>query len=506
MYRILVAEDSKAILRDIVHLIQEAGYEMEIETAYDGEMALEILRKFAPDIIVTDIKMPVINGLALIQRAKEAYPGVKCVIVSGYGDFIFTHEALMLQVDEYVMKPIDGEEFSKILDKLTKEADCYRVQMEEVALWRLIHDGGMAKGQTAGIRSKAVSGSYMLVLIRIGLFHQYAAPLSKETVNRILERDGSKPEFWTVNTRWNNEKLLVFGLEGKERKNILQQCVILLSELQKEYSRVNIICSGELSDIEQLHVQYSRLSAKLGQKIMLDGCMVYDDEMQTDERRQYIRQKDEIEVFRRKMEKILKSRAVKDYGAEIHKNILHWEKMGYSVIVLRKYLLALLDEMFTVAGIGSGWIDEPGAMVDKILNECGKLEELEKCLQGYGELLASGKEERSGVSIEVAQQLTEYMQANLYKNLSLQEIADDFNISSSYICRIFRVYYSDTPISYYNRLKIEEARKMLDEYKDMRVKDVAELLGFSDQYYFSKVFKQQYGVSPLVYRTQVQER
>ncbi len=160
MYRILVAEDSKAILRDIVHLIQEAGYEMEIETAYDGEMALEILRKFAPDIIVTDIKMPVINGLALIQRAKEAYPGVKCVIVSGYGDFIFTHEALMLQVDEYVMKPIDGEEFSKILDKLTKEADCYRVQMEEVALWRLIHDGGMAKGQTAGIRSKAVRQLY----------------------------------------------------------------------------------------------------------------------------------------------------------------------------------------------------------------------------------------------------------------------------------------------------------------------------------------------------------
>ena len=226
---------------------------------------------------------------------------------------------------------------------------------------------------------------------------------------------------------------------------------------------------------------------------MLDRCMVYDDEIQPDARRQYIRQKEEIEVFRKKMEKILRSRAIKDYGSEIHKNILHWEKMGYSVAVLHKYLLALLDEMFTVAGIGSGWIEEPGTMVDKMLNGCGKLEELEKCLQEYGELLASGKEEKGGVSIEVAQQLTEYMQANLYKNLSLQEIADNFNISSSYICRIFKVYYSDTPISYYNRLKIAEAKKMLDEYKDMRVKDVAELLGFSDQYYFSKVFKQQYG-------------
>ncbi len=532
MYRFLVAEDSKVILRDIVHLIQEAGYEAEIETAYDGEMALEILREFAPDIIVTDIKMPVIDGLALIQRAKAAYPGVKCVIVSGYGDFIFTHEAIMLQVDDYVMKPIDGEEFGKILEKLTKEADCYRVQMEEAALQRLIHDGEGAKDQTsnisgldpgehweistqqkvaeslsAGIRGKVrdLCGSYMLVLIRIGLFHQYAAPLSKEMVNRILERDGSKPEFWTVNTRWNNEKLLVFGLDGRGRKNILLQCAVLLSELQKEYSRVNIICSGELSDISRLHAQYSRLSVRLGRKVMLDRCMVYDDEIQPDARRQYIRQKEEIEVFRKKMEKILRSRAIKDYGSEIHKNILHWEKMGYSVAVLHKYLLALLDEMFTVAGIGSGWIEEPGTMVDKMLNGCGKLEELEKCLQEYGELLASGKEEKGGVSIEVAQQLTEYMQANLYKNLSLQEIADNFNISSSYICRIFKVYYSDTPISYYNRLKIAEAKKMLDEYKDMRVKDVAELLGFSDQYYFSKVFKQQYGVSPLVYRTQTQE-
>lgn len=520
MYKFLVAEDSKVILRDIVHLIRESGYEAEIETAYDGETALEILKGFAPDIIVTDIKMPMVDGLSLIQRAKAMYPGVKCVIVSGYGDFIFTHEALMLQVDDYVMKPIDGEEFGEILRKLTKETDCRRVQMEEAALQRMVHgeEGKLRKlvyGEEGALRKqtqaeetsagKLWNGSYMLVLIRAGLFYQYAAPLSKEMVNGILERDGSKPEFWTVNTRWSNEKVLIFDMEGRQREYVLQQSAILLSELKKEYRRVNIICSGELRDIGQLHAQYSRLSVSLGRKVMLDGSRIYDDGRQPDERKMYIRRKEEIEVFRRKMEKILKSRAVEDYRTEIHKNILHWGKMGYSVTVLRKFLLVLLDEMFTVAGIGSGWIEEPGTMADKMLNECGKLEELEECLQGYGEFLAAGKEEKGGISIEVAQKLTEYMQANLYKNLSLQEIADDFNISSSYICRIFKVYYSDTPISYYNRLKIEEAKKMLDEYRNMRVKDVAELLGFSDQYYFSKVFKQQYGVSPLVYRTQVQE-
>ena len=83
MYKFLVAEDSKVILRDIVHLINEAGYDSVIKTAYDGETALELLKYFEPDIIFTDIKMPVIDGLTLIQKAKALYPGVKSVIISG---------------------------------------------------------------------------------------------------------------------------------------------------------------------------------------------------------------------------------------------------------------------------------------------------------------------------------------------------------------------------------------------------------------------------------------
>ena len=83
MYKFLVAEDSKVILRDIVHLINEAGYDSVIKTAYDGETALELLKDFEPDIIFTDIKMPVIDGLTLIQKAKALYPGVKSVIISG---------------------------------------------------------------------------------------------------------------------------------------------------------------------------------------------------------------------------------------------------------------------------------------------------------------------------------------------------------------------------------------------------------------------------------------
>lgn len=498
MYKFLVAEDSKLILRDIVHLINEAGYDSVIKTAYDGEAAMELLNDFEPDIIFTDIKMPVIDGLTLIQKAKALYPGVKSVIISGYADFTFTHEALMLQVDDYIMKPVDAGEFMEMLKKLTVKADHKKVQEEESALQKMIQEG-------IAVEESGLPGRYMLSLVRVGLFQQYAAPLSKELVNEIMAENKAGPDFRVANTKLNSEKIVMYNLESSSAKRIMLLNSILLSELRKKYTRVNIICSGCLTEITQLHMQYTHLSNRLGRMVMLDCSKVYEDEKYTEERARYIRQKEEIEVFRRKIEWILKNKAADDYHKEIHKNIFFWEEKHYTVVVLRKFLLALLDEIFAAAGRNSELMEEPGTLADKILNDCRRYEELEKCLQGYGEFISVSKEEKGGVSIEAAYKLTEYMQANLYKNLSLQEMADYSEISPSYICRLFKVYYSDTPISYYNRLKIAEAKKMLEEYENIRVKDIAELLGFSDQYYFSKVFKQQYGVSPLVYKTQMQK-
>ena len=76
MYNILIVEDSKPILRDIERLIRENLKETEIETAYDGEEALEIIQHLEPDILFTDIKMPLMDGLSLIEKAKQAYPSV----------------------------------------------------------------------------------------------------------------------------------------------------------------------------------------------------------------------------------------------------------------------------------------------------------------------------------------------------------------------------------------------------------------------------------------------
>ena len=100
MYSIMVVEDSKPIVRDIISKIQSIRPDIkEIVVTYDGVSALDMLKKQKPDILLTDIKMPMMDGLELISKAKEIYPELKCVVISGYGDFEFTHQALKLQVD-----------------------------------------------------------------------------------------------------------------------------------------------------------------------------------------------------------------------------------------------------------------------------------------------------------------------------------------------------------------------------------------------------------------------
>jgi len=83
VYRVVVVEDSKPILRDIVNHVRGFNGDALIKTAADGDSALRLLQSFQPDVLVSDIKLPILDGLSLIQRAKLLYPSLRCVIISG---------------------------------------------------------------------------------------------------------------------------------------------------------------------------------------------------------------------------------------------------------------------------------------------------------------------------------------------------------------------------------------------------------------------------------------
>lgn len=120
MMNILIADDEKIEREGIRYLLALEKGERRIFEAANGKQAMQILRTENIDMILTDIKMPVMDGLELARRAKELFPEIRIVIFSGYNDFTFAQEAIRYGVTDYILKPVDPDNFHEIIEKAEK--------------------------------------------------------------------------------------------------------------------------------------------------------------------------------------------------------------------------------------------------------------------------------------------------------------------------------------------------------------------------------------------------
>ena len=121
MYKVFLIEDEIVIREALERMIpwNEYGFEL-VGKAKDGEIALPMIRKTKPDVLITDIKMPFMDGLTLSGIVKKEFPDIRIVIVSGYDDFEYAKKAIALGVDDYLLKPIAKAEFVNVLQKFIR--------------------------------------------------------------------------------------------------------------------------------------------------------------------------------------------------------------------------------------------------------------------------------------------------------------------------------------------------------------------------------------------------
>lgn len=115
-YGVVVAEDEVLIQRDLIKKINESSTDFQVVGASQtGIQALDLIEKEAPFLLITDIRMPVMDGLELIQRAREIHPDLDAIIISGYSEFEYAQTAIHLQVKEYLLKPVDKVKLEETL-------------------------------------------------------------------------------------------------------------------------------------------------------------------------------------------------------------------------------------------------------------------------------------------------------------------------------------------------------------------------------------------------------
>ena len=130
-FSVLVVEDEKLIARNISRSIQRVNSSFEVVAiASNGEEALAITDELLPNVVFTDICMPIMDGLELAKRIREKYDFIVCVILSGHNDFAYAKEAIQHQVMEYLLKPVNDDELSEVLRKIEKNLLTFQEEFE----------------------------------------------------------------------------------------------------------------------------------------------------------------------------------------------------------------------------------------------------------------------------------------------------------------------------------------------------------------------------------------
>ena len=136
-YKIMLVDDEEEVRTSIIRKIdwQDAGFEV-IGDAENGKEALEKIEQNEPDVVLTDIRMPYMDGLEMAENIRQRYPSIKIVIFSGFDEFEYAKKAIKLNVIEYILKPVNVEELTAILKKIKKNLDEEIEQKRNVTLLR----------------------------------------------------------------------------------------------------------------------------------------------------------------------------------------------------------------------------------------------------------------------------------------------------------------------------------------------------------------------------------
>jgi two-component system response regulator YesN len=524
MYKVLVVDDEPLMLEGWKTMVDWHAYGYELSgTATDGEEALAAIRASEPDLVVTDIRMPVLDGIGLIRAMKEEL-GVssKTVIVSGYSEFNYAQQALRYQVDRYVLKPLLTEEIHKLLLELSGPLEERRLAMASVgkeqdaaaaaAIISLLRNADFAMLETA----ERLLGADGQTRCRLVIAESAASSSSSggaeaggtavyARLQAFVEAGfAGRTKTWLFEDTPGRAGLLVLE-EGPGREPFEARLAETAAALGWPLRELAMYCSGSACGLAALPKLYrqameTRSRALLGRmagvhpyrerSAIADGCRLEDVMSLASSLLQAIEEGDTdgIDGF---VDDLL--RLLEKTGAE--EVWLHTVVLQVCGELLRKY-----GETDDGAADASVWPRLLLGEDDPVLTASWSGEALRKLCKRAAERLAERKASATCASGTAVAEAIDYLKLHYREKVQLKALAKRFHLSPVYFGQQFK---RETGISfneYLHRLRIEEACKMLRR-TNMKLSDIAATLGYHDTQYFSDKFKALTGELPSSYKS-----
>ena len=548
MLKIFLAEDEVVVRETIKRMIpwEELGFELVGEAA-DGEMALPLLIRQQPDLLITDIKMPFMNGLTLARLAKKEIPGLKVVILSGYDDFNYAKQAIGIGVEDYLLKPITKNALIERLSEIRSRYEHEKTQKEYYEKFQREMQA-YEKNSSRDFFEALVGGSMDMMEVykraeKLGLdIVAEAYNVLIFTMNCDEDFSGQRDEY----SSWEAEslELLENFFAGHSsamlfRSNIFSYGVLLkgqretieentracVDEIRKILSRQDgrrewFLAVGQSVDrLSQIQKSYHTASRAFSQRYLYDENILYYDEMETMEHpggqaetedNAYLQKVDVNALNPAILQKFLSNglqeeteNFVKDYFYAIGQEPME-------SLVFRNYVI--LNVRFSVIsfikGLGCDTNEMESADTEEVLAESGK--NMESAIAYAKKMISqaieirdqnSGNKNRSILKTAVDFIDSHYMD----EEISLNTVANVANVSSNHFSALFSQNMGQTFIEYLTTLRMNKAKELL-RCTGMRSSEIAGEIGYKDAHYFSYLFKKTQGMTPSDYRKAREEK
>ena len=542
MLKTFLVEDEVVIREMIKKMIpwEQYGFELAGEAA-DGEMALPLILKSKPDLLITDIKMPFMDGLTLCRLVKKELPDIRIVILSGYDDFNYAKQAISIGVEDYLLKPITKNAFIERLEEIHNRYEHEKTQREYYEKFRL----EMQEYE------KNASRDFFETLVRadsdLAELYRRADKLNLDIVAEaynilIFTPDTSEGNYnsyeecsdWEaevqdkINTYFLNHPvailfrhqvfsyaILVKGQKDTIEKNT-EECVKAIQDImdQTEGRTEWFIAVGKSADrLSMLGHSYRTAVRANSFRYLYDGHILdYQSLEAQKENPSDSRKEDSVQLRNVNinalnpaiLQKFLSSGLAEEVDDFIRDyfNAIGQEPMGslvfrnYVVLNVRFSVLSFLKKLGCDDSEISGQeteniVDETGKTIEAAVAYCGKI--LKKAIALRDE--NAGNQNRSVLKLAVDFIDHNYMD----EEISLNKAAHVANVSANHFSALFSQNMGQTFTEYLTDLRMSKAKELL-RCTAMRSSEIAGEVGYKDAHYFSYLFKKTQGMTPSEYR------
>lgn len=535
MYKLIIVDDEPTVRFGLRSYFNWNDYGIEVVAeAEDGEEGLQAVERFLPDLILTDVRMLHMDGIAMAAEIRSRHPHIKIVFVSGHDDADYLKSALQVSAVDYIFKPVNMQELQTVVERvlhaLQEEqterrliADMQEKLTQSMPLLRekflmsVIRDG---IPRPERIRERLdflglglpLEASYWVILLRIDD--------SAEVIDKRTERDRQLLAYAILNIcqeligrfmkgyAFENQSGEYIGIlyGSGEKEGLEDQLFLLAEEMRENLARwlkisVTIGVGERVNRLQALPQSYNRAREAADQKWYLGkNRIITMDSLETGDGDSYRFEPVQIE----RLNSALKAADLAAVMAELSdwfERLARNRRDGFRYgRIMSLELILLSNRLLLELHIPTRDLEERSTELWEQIFQQETIADLRQLLDSHmTEVCRQIHEKRSGRARNVIERIKAVMDQRYAENLTVSDIAESVYLSSTYVSLLFKQETGETVYEYLTKVRIERAKELL---RDARIKfyEICDAVGYSDPSHFSKIFKKYTGLTPSAYR------